>query len=384
MKVCHVITRMIVGGAQENTLFSMRGLKESGHECVLVTGPSPGPEGELLEKEGANEYDVVVCPNLVREISPLDDFKAYLYLKKYFRENNFDVVHTHSSKAGIIGRFAARAAGIPVVVHTIHGLAFGRYVSAIKNFLYITLEKMAAKRSDKIFAVAKAMIDQSLEAGIGTPDLYKVVYSGMRLELFLNAVKDESLRKNLCIPDDAVVLGTVARLFKMKGYEELFALAPRLFEQFPKLHFLIVGDGNMRDELEKIALEGGFRDKISFAGLVAPDDVAKYTAQMDMLAHFSLREGLPRAAVQALACAKPVAAYALDGTPEVVIDGVTGRLAVPENSESAFHAVCDLLADPELRKKMGEAGRELVKERFAWKTMSDILIDEYEKLLAAK
>jgi glycosyltransferase involved in cell wall biosynthesis len=223
MKVCHVITRMIIGGAQENTLFSIYGLMDAGHQVELVTGPSPGPEGELLKNSGKNvDLKVVECPDLVRNISPLQDWKAYRFLLNYFRSNKFDVVHTHSSKAGIIGRLAAHAAGVPLVVHTVHGLAFHRFEKPWKNWIYILLEKIAAAKCHKIYAVAQAMIDQCLAAGIGKKEQYQVVYSGMELEPFLTSEKDEDLRKELNIPESAKVLGTVARLFPLKGYEELF------------------------------------------------------------------------------------------------------------------------------------------------------------------
>ena len=166
MKICHVITRMIVGGAQENTLLSCRGAVEAGHDVTLVTGPSPGPEGELLKRVSCPGLKIVECPHLVRAISPLTDLKAYSFLKKLFREEKYDVVHTHSSKAGIVGRFAAKAAHVPFVAHTIHGLAFHRYEKFWKNFIYIASERAAAPCGKRIYAVAQAMIDQSLAAGI--------------------------------------------------------------------------------------------------------------------------------------------------------------------------------------------------------------------------
>jgi len=382
MKVCHVITRMIVGGAQENTLFSARGLLEAGHDCVLMTGPSPGPEGELLTRAGTPDaLKVEVCPYLVREISPMNDLKAYFYLKKYFRDHDFDVVHTHSSKAGIIGRLAARAAGVPAVVHTIHGLPFHPREKWWKNRLYVALEKLAAKHCDRIFAVAQAMIEQALAQGIGKRDMYEVVYSGMELAAFLTAEHDADLRKSLNIPANAKVLGTVARLFPLKGYEELMKIAPALLQAEKNLYFLFVGDGSLHDTLKKQAADGGFADRIVFAGLVAPSDVGKYIAQMDVLAHFSLREGLPRAAVQALACGKPVVAYPLDGTPEVVETGRTGFLCPVGDEAKMTGAIRKLLADEALRTEMGSRGRELVRSKFAWKKMSDTLIAAYRKLL---
>lgn len=384
MKVCHVITRMIVGGAQENTFLSALGLHEAGHETVLLTGPSPGPEGALLDMTGAPPFPVVVCPDLVREISPIRDLRACRFLRDYFRRERFDVVHTHSSKAGILGRIAAKSAGVPLIVHTIHGQPFHRNEAPWRNALYAALERFCAKRCDRIFAVAQAMIDQSLERGIGHADLYRVVYSGMEMEPFLSAKRDPELRAKLGIPPEAKVLATLARLFPLKGYEELWRIAPELVERIPNLHFLILGDGILRETLAAQAKRCGFADRVSFAGLIPPKDIPSHLAQADMLAHFSLREGLPRAAVQALATGKPVAAYRLDGTPEVVLDGETGRLLEPGEDAEAIEAIAELMLNDDLREKMGQAGRALVAKRFDWKNMSETLIREYEAALREK
>lgn len=384
MKVCHIITRMIVGGAQENTFFSARGLHESGHGCVLLTGPSPGPEGELLKHGAQAGFEIVECPYLVREISPYKDIRATLFIKKYLQENKFDVVHTHSSKAGIIGRLAASMAGIPVVVHTVHGLAFHRYEKAWKNLIYITAERWAAKKSDRIYAVAQAMINQCLEENIGTPELFKVVYSGMELEPFLNSSPEPELRKKLGIPEGRKVIGTVARLFPLKGYEELLEIAPSIIAAVPDVHFLIVGDGSLRGYFEDTIKKLGIADRFSFAGLVPPSEVYRYIALMNVLVHFSLREGLPRAAVQALASARPVVAYNLDGTPEVVKNNVTGKLIDPDDTRKAADAVIELLSDNAAAGEMGRNGRELVSKLFDWRRMSDILIEDYEKCLKEK
>lgn len=382
MKICHVITRMIVGGAQENTLFSARGQHESGNEVTLVTGPSPGPEGELLRHGSEPGFEIVVCPELVREISPLDDFKAYLSLRRLFKERKFDVVHTHSSKAGIVGRLAARAAGVPFVAHTVHGLAFHKYESHLKNAIYIAAEKLAARNCDRIYAVAQAMIDQCLAARIGRPDMYKVVYSGMELEPFLTSKPDPELKRQLKIPEGRPVVGTVARLFPLKGYEQFIPAAVKIAAIRPDTHFLIVGDGVMRKEMEDAIAAYGLSDNFSFAGLVPPSEVWRYTALMDILAHLSLREGLPRAAVQALASAKPVVAFNLDGTPEVVLDGRTGSLIEAENVDGVVFAIGKLLADPEAAAQMGRAGRELVSKLFDWRTMARILEQDYKDGLA--
>ena len=384
MKICHVITRMIVGGAQENTFLSARGAVEDGHECVLLTGPTAGREGDLVSRVYNPGVKIVETPYLVREISPLTDLKAVFALKKFFEENKFDVVHTHTSKAGIIGRIAGKLAKVPVVTHTIHGLAFGPYEGFIKNLIYVTSEKFSAFCCDRTYAVAQAMIDQCLERNIGKKDLYKVVYSGMELDRFLEAEPEEELRKSLNIPPERKVVGAIARLFPRKGYEELIPAFGKIVEKHPDTHLLIVGDGPSRYDYEKMLAEMGLTDHVSFAGLVSPDEVCRYVALMDIAVHLSLKEGLPRVAVQALAEGKAVVAYDLDGTPEVVRTGETGVLISPLDWQGAADAVCRLLDSPEELERMGKNGRALVRELFPWKRMSDILLEDYKLLLAEK
>ena len=384
MKICHVITRMIVGGAQENTLLSARGAVEAGHDVTLVTGLSPGPEGELLKKVSCPGLKIVECPWLVREISPVKDFKAYRFLKKLFREERCDVVHTHSSKAGVVGRFAGKAAGVPLVVHTIHGLAFHRYEKPWKNCLYIASERAAARCGKRIYAVAQAMVDQSLAAGIGKPEMYKVVYSGMELEPFLASRPEPELRKMLGIPEKAFVFATLARLFPLKGYENFIPLAMELAKERPDVHYLIIGDGILTEKIKQTIAGENLTDRFSFAGLVPPGEVYRYLALSDTLVHFSLREGLPRAAVQALASGKPVIAYALDGTPEVVISGKTGWLLDPSNLTEAGMAMRAAVDHPEKTAELGKAGRELVASRFGWEQMSETLLEDYAKWLPAE
>lgn len=384
MKVCHFITRMIVGGAQENTFLSARGLVEAGHECLLLSGPSEGREGSLLQRMKNPGFAVMESPLFVREISPWTDLRAIYWLADFLKKERFDVIHTHSSKAGIVGRIAGRMAGVPLVVHTIHGLAFGPYDSFLKNQLYIRAERFAANRCDRIYSVAQAMIDQCLAAKIGRPEQFKVVYSGMELERFLDAQPDAALRSELGIPENCRVVGAVARLFPRKGYEDFFPVAAQVARACPDVRFLIMGDGPSRAAYEKMTEELGIRDRVIFAGLVSPDRIAEYIALTDVVAHFSLKEGLPRVAVQALAEAKPVVAYPLDGTPEVVLDGKSGFLVSPGNHEAAAQALIRILEHPDERRGLGEYGRSLVRDKFPWKKMSDTLIADYEACLAAK
>jgi glycosyltransferase involved in cell wall biosynthesis len=382
MRICHVITRMIVGGAQENTLLTCRDHLEKGHKVVLVTGPTAGPEGKLLQKQPLPGLEIVEIPDLVRELSPLADWRACQALRRLFREREFDVVHTHSSKAGIVGRIAAWKERVPVVVHTVHGQAFHPYQAAWRNWLYILAERYAARRCHRIYAVAQAMIDQCVAANVAPPEKYQVVYSGMDMDAFANARPEPELRASLGIPEDALVVGKVARLFELKGHEYLVQAAPAIVARFPQVRFLLVGDGNLREELEAEIARLGLSEHFVFAGLVPPADVCRYTALMDVLVHLSLREGLPRTVVQGLASGVPAIGFPLDGTPEVILEGKTGFLCPTGDATAVATAVNALLENPERRRAMGQTGQELVLERFSWQRMGSVLEGEYRRLLA--
>jgi len=384
LRICHIITRMIVGGAQENTLLSMRGLLEKGHAVTLITGPSEGPEGQLLATMPLPGLQIHEEPLLRRRLAPLADWQALRALTAYLRRQDFDVVHTHSSKAGILGRLAAWRAEVPLVVHTVHGQAFHAYQCWWRNQLYITAERLAARRCHRIFAVAQAMIDQCVAARVAPASMYEVVYSGMELEPYLNAQADLQLRRQLGIDDDAIVIGKVARLFELKGHDLLVAAAADVVQAYPKVRFLLVGDGMLRAELERAFAARGIADKVIFAGLVPPALVPRYMALMDILVHLSLREGLPRTVVQALASAVPAVAFDLDGTPEVIIDGKTGRLCPPQDALAVRDALLELIGDPQLRQQMGSCGRDLVRQKFEWRMMADHLENAYQEALVAR
>ncbi len=384
MKICHVITRMIVGGAQENTLFTVKGHLAHGHETVLVTGPSDGPEGKLLQGQKIQNLRIELVDSMVREVNTVKDLQTYFRLKRFFRKEKFDVVHTHSSKAGVLGRVAARKAGVPVVVHTVHGQAFHRYQSKRKNSLYIRAEKYAARYCDKIFTVADAMVEQCVEARIAPRTMYKTVYSGMDLEPYLQQERDAELAQKLGLPEGVPVVGKIARLFELKGHEYLIEAAEMILDEVGDVRFLLVGDGVLRDDLQLAVRRANLQENFVFAGLVAPRKIPNYVSLMDVLVHLSLREGLPRTVVQAMAGGKPAVGFSLDGTPEAIVDGETGYLCPPESVLSVAAAVIKLLKAPERAAAMGAAGRERAKAKWDWRRMVNILEQEYAELYRQK
>lgn len=377
MKICHVITRMIIGGAQENTLFSCQGQVEAGHEVTLITGPTTGPEGTLLDKQKVPGLKVIELPSLIRELNPMVDWKAHHDLKRIFKEMKFDIVHTHASKAGIVGRTAAWAAKVPGIIHTVHGPAFHRYEKPWKNRLYIGAEKFAAKRCHKILCVADAMTQQFVDAKIAKPDFFRTIYSGMELGEYLQDSDGADIRQKLDIPMDALVIGKVARLFELKGHEFIIEAAKETCKKFPKVVFVFVGNGLLHDELKAEIEKAGLEKHFRFAGLIPPTEVPRYIKAMDIVCHLSLREGLPRAVVQGLASAKPVVGYALDGSPEVILNDKTGFLCPAESIKEVVEAFDQLLSSEDLRKEYGANGRQLVKERFDWRVMCRHLEEEY-------
>ncbi len=383
MRIVHIITRLIVGGAQENTLISCEGQHRRGHEVTLITGPAIGPEGSLMERAVAGGYRVEVVDQMRRAILPGKDYSTYRWLVKRLREIAPDVVHTHSSKAGIIGRYAAKKAGVPAVIHTIHGLAFTASTSAMVNRFYKFLERRAAPLTDRIVTVADAMKEQSLAAKIGRPEQYVTVYSGMETAPFLNPpVAREEVRRNLGLAPDHIAVGTIARLFHMKGHEDLLEMAPRLSGQFPNLRFLWVGDGILRQQFEEQIQRMGLKDRFVFTGLVPPSKIPELTNAMDIVVHPSRREGLARAIVQGQLAAKPVIAYDIDGNREGFLDGQSGYLIEPFDAGLFEKRLSELLADEKKRNEMGQKGREFAIGRFSAEKMVAGLESVYADSLA--
>jgi glycosyltransferase involved in cell wall biosynthesis len=385
MRVTHIITRLVVGGAQENTIATVLGLrKKPGVEVHLLSGPTTGPEGSLESEVSEIPELFEIVPELVRPVHPLRDWLALRRLEKILREQKPDIVHTHSGKAGILGRLGARRAGVPVIIHTVHGPSFGNFQNAAANLIFRAAEKYAARATTNFAVVADAMKAQYLAAGIGRPEQFTKIFSGFALEPFLTAKNDLEQRRKLGIAPDDFVAGKIARLFKLKGHDDLFAVAPELVRRNPKIKFLLVGDGEWRGRFENLAKTLGLEKHFIFTGLVPPAEVPRYVGIMDALVHLSSREGLPRALPQALAAAKPVVAYDCDGAREVCRDGETGFLVKPGDLTGLKNRLLQLADDAALRGKLGRAGQQFVRDNFAVEKMVDAIYNLYLKLAAER
>ena len=383
MRVAHVITRMIVGGAQENTLASVQGLAAfHGHDVALVTGPETGPEGDLLAGlEAEPGFEVVTAAPLVRSINPWHDGRALAWLTRWYRDWEPDVVHTHASKAGVVGRIAARRAHVPLVVHTLHSLVFHAYQPAPVRATYRTVKRALVRFTDHYVSVSDDIRQRAIAAGIGRPEQHSTVRSGFATDAFVaGLVPRGEARSRLGLPLDRVVVGVVGRLFPLKGHDEVLAALGPLARRFPDVLVAFVGSGPLEPELRRQVRELGLDHHVAFVGRVPPAEVPVAFSAFDVLAHASLREGLARVIPQGVLAGVPVVAYDLDGSREVVTDGANGFLVPPRDTRDLADRLAVLVGDEPLRRRLGGVGADRIRVEFSVEEMVHRLDALYHRL----
>jgi len=358
---------MIIGGAQENTLSTVIGLKNLGHQVCLISGPSKGPEGSMEPDIKSNRIDLITVRELVRDISPWHDVVAFFKLGMIFRKNRYDIIHTHSAKAGFLGRIAARIfSRKSKIVHTLHGSSFYSYQPALVRFVYLISEKIAGFCTDYFISVSSVILEKHIKAGIGKNKKSSVVRSGFNTEEYREVQSlREKTRKRFNIGEKEILIGMIGRLSPMKGQEYLLKVFAGISYDYPHIHLVLVGDGILRKAFEKFVEKNSLEGKVHFTGLVKPSHIPAYASAMDIGVHTSLREGLPRAVVQILATGSPVIAFDVDGAKEVIKNGMNGFLVPAEDEVSLEEKIRYLIEHPEARKKMGENGRKMVMEEFS-------------------
>ncbi len=386
MRIAHVITRLILGGAQENTLLSCEDLiRIYGDDVLLITGPPLGPEGSLIERARAGEVPLEMVPQLGRAVHPWRDASSYFAVKRAIRRFRPDVVHTHSAKGGILGRAAASALRVPAIVHGVHGAPFHPYQSRIARALIRAAERWAAARCHAMVSVADAMTDLMVEAGVAPREKFTTIYSGMEVEPFLDSKRHrDTMRRELGYRPEDIVVGKVARLFHLKGHTYVIEAARRIIERHPHVRFLLVGDGLLRETLERQIAAAGLVEHFQLVGLVPPQRIPEFISAMDIVVHASLREGLARVLPQALIAGKPVVSYDIDGAREVVLPDKTGYLIPPTSVEQLAQAVCCLAESSEQRDAYGLEGRRRFADLFRHERMTAELRTLYQRLLNEK
>lgn len=381
IKVAHIITRLIVGGAQENTLYTIESLQNDNRfDVSLISGETLGPEGKLYEKDDFRIENLIVCPYLTREIEPLNDIRTLFFLIRFFSKERFDIVHTHSSKAGIIGRVAAFFSGTKLIIHTIHGLPFHPGEKSYKNFLYIFLEKLAAMITHKIISVCDTMTVKFRKAGIGRKNQFETIYSGMDISRYTPVMDKDTRnleREKFGIKENDVVFVKVARLFEFKGHDHIINVCRKISKSNNNIKFMFVGDGILREKLQLEIKRLGIDQYFIFTGLVSPDKVSYYIELSDCVIHTSLREGLARVIPQGFLMGKPVISWDVDGAWELVKNGETGYLVPEKDEEKLVEAIIDVVKNREKAKNMALKGQKLCRRLYSHEIMGEKIKELY-------
>lgn len=382
MRVAHIITRLIIGGAQENTLFNVDDQHHLFHDDVcLITGPTTGPEGSLERRAKERGLDLRLVPELLRSINPLSDLNAFRALKRELRAYQPELVHTHSSKAGILGRLAAHQLGLPTV-HTIHGASFHFGQNPVLHHAYRFAERRAARWCDHFITVCDAMIDQYVAARVAPRECFTTIYSGMDVDRFLQPSRSaEDVRRSLDLSPEHLVFGKVARLFHLKGHNYVIEAAAEVVRAVPNARFLFVGDGVLKEQYQQRIEQLGLTDHFRFAGLVPPDQVTDYLHAMDAVVHTSDWEGLARVLPQGLLAGRPIISFDNDGAPEVCRHEETGLLVKHRDTSGLAAAMIRLANDAALRQRMGQTGKALFTDPFRHQTMTRRIREVYQMVL---
>lgn len=376
IRVLHPITRLIIGGAQENTMLTADYMNRDPayngrYQVAIVSGPQTGAEGSLIDEVRQRGIPLTLLPQLKREISPAHDVQAIFKLRRLMRHGRYHIVHTHSSKAGVVGRIAARWAGVPLIVHTVHGWSFHDQMSKKARRLYVALEKLGARASQKMIVVSPHDINKGLAQGIGCPEDYVLIRSGIELERFGHPqVLPLTIRQQLGIPGEAPVIGSVTRLSPQKAPLDLVEAFALVHQQHADARLVVVGDGPLRPLVEERINALNLAGRVILTGLRR--DVPELMAAFDLFVLTSLWEGLPRVLPQAMATGLPIICTQADGSAEAVVDGENGFL-VPRGSLVALaEKAVILLNDAALRQRMGANGRERAPAFGARQMVQDI------------
>lgn len=337
----------------------------------IISGPQTGTEGSLIEEVKARGIPLTIVPSLVRQIDVLKNLTSIFALWKCIRREKYTIVHTHSSMGGFVGRLAAWLAGVPIIVHTVHGWAFHDWMRPVTRWLYVTMEKLAVPITDRLIVVSPKNAEKGLASGIAEPDKYLTIRSGIDVERFAHPqVEAAAIRELFGISESAPLVITVTRLAPQKAPLDFVAAAAQVIGIVPDARFLIVGDGPMRAEVEAVIQRTGLNGRVVLAGLRR--DVPDLLGAANVFVLSSLWEGLPRVILQAMAAGKPVVATEADGSGEVIEDGTNGFLVSPGEPDELARAITSLLLDPEKAAEMGQAGRNAVHPFGVQKMVSDI------------
>lgn len=379
-RVLHIITRLISGGADENTIFSIRGLQKNGYKVDLLVGG----ESQLKIIQDNDDIHIIILKELTRNINPIKDLIAFFKIFCYIRKNNYAIIHTHTAKAGFLGRLAAKCSGAPIIIHTLHGITFHEFLNPIIKNIYILLEKITGSFTQKLVTVGEDIKQKYCARNIATPEKYITIRSGFDLQNFIhdgNLSPDEQVfeKQRLGLKQTDIVIGSVSRLEPRKGYVYLLEAASIVCEKISDVKFVIAGEGKQRAQLEEEVRKRKLTDKIFFLGY--RQSVARIMAIFDIFTLTSLWEGLPRVLVQAAALGKPIVTFDVEGAWEVVEHGINGFIVPSKDTQQLSERLLRMIQHIDQTRAMGQIGKTKINNAWDTQTMIRQIDCVYQELL---
>jgi glycosyltransferase involved in cell wall biosynthesis len=358
-KVYHVITKLELGGAQKVTLMTLERLPRDRYDVGLITGP----EGLLVD--WANRIPALTRvwnPSLVRELRPLQDLRAFLGLWRLFRKERPQIVHTHSSKAGILGRWAAKLAGVPLIFHTAHGFGFNDFQRRAVHSVYLGLEKLTARITTKLFLVSYANAEKAEKCGVVKQGDWILARDSIAVDEFIRPKPRRQKLRDWGVPENKVIVGMIACFKPQKSPEDFIEVAAQVLKKTDRAHFLMAGDGELRASVEERIRRHGIGRHVTLLGWQDEQEMPEVYRNLDIVVLTSLWEGLPCVFSEAMACELPIVATNVDGAREAIMDGDNGFLHEPHDVDAMAESVLRLVNEPETRRRMGERGKSRVME----------------------
>ncbi|OQX56625.1 MAG: hypothetical protein B5M53_00525 [Candidatus Cloacimonas sp. 4484_209] len=376
-KIIHIITQFALGGATENTLITVSKLRRKKFSPLVVSGKEPYKEGDLLDYVKSIDVPFFINKNLKRSINPIRDLFCLFSLSKFIRIQKGTIVHTHSSKAGIIGRWAGYLAGCRLLIHTVHGWSFHQYMVWWKRYLFVFLERFTARFTSKLICVTNQDVKKGLQNRIGTKEQYMVIRSGFDIQKFdRHFCNIELVKRRFNLPLNKKIVGSVGRLSYQKDPKTFVRSAYIVTQERDDVIFVYVGDGKLRDEIERMIENLGLKKSVYLLGF--QKDIEKIFPIFDIFILTSLWEGLPKVIPQAMASEVPVVATSVDGVREIIQHDINGLLSPPGDFKSLAKNVLVLLNDNVIRKRFVQNSLKKVKE-FDEKLMVKTISELYEK-----
>jgi len=382
-KILHIITRLDTGGSSTNTIETVARLDKNKYQVKLLFGKTHDPDGNIVRSLKERNIDYQCIKTLVRSVNPVKDILTLWQMVCLIKKGKYDLIHTHSSKAGILGRWAAKLANAPCIVHTPHGHVFYGYFNGFLNIVFIWVEKLTAVVTDKIITLTQKGKEEHVQFGIAKADKFIPIYSGIDIEHYRNKeIHVQNKRKEWGIHPDAFVFGCIARLDEIKGNRYLVDAFIESHQQMPGSQLILVGEGEERKMIEEKIEQNKIQDKIILAG--ERHDIDEFLLLIDVFVLASLNEGMGRVILEAMACGKPVIATDTGGIPELVKNRVNGFLVPVKDAKGISAAMLKFFERPELVHDYGLNNKRKVEEKFGIKNMVEEIDHLYESLIKAK